>query len=563
MPSDRLIVLILGGYGTFGGRLAELLAAEPSLRLIIAGRSTEKAAAFCRGLAKGGADAVPVALDRDTNVKARLEEINPDLVVDAAGPFQTYGENPHRLVTACLALGIDYLDLADDSYFVEGIRQFNSDAARRGIFILSGVSTCPVLTAAVVAELTRDFTATDSVTAGIAPSPYAGVGLNVIRAISGYAGKPVTLIRDGTHAVGYALTETLRYTIAPPGRVPLRNTLFSLVDVPDLKVLPEAFPGLGSIWVGAGPVPELLHRDLIVLARMVRFHLLPSLSPLARLFHGVINIFRWGEHRGGMFVAVTGRLGTEPVERSWHLVAEGDDGPYIPSMASAAIIRHCLAGRRPRPGARPATRELTLSDYDPFFASRAIFTGVREKRATHANLPLYRRILGNAFEMLPEPIRAMHDVTADMTARGIAEIERGRSLPARIAAQLFGFPKAGKDVPVEVRFRIAGGRETWERVFAGRAFSSVQSEGTGRFDGLLAERFGPLSFGLALVVDDRKLWLVVRRWTFLGIPLPLALAPRSRAHESAEGGRFHFHVEIALPLIGLIVRYRGWLVPDG
>src|SRR5690242_2489778 len=40
-------VLILGGYGTFGGRLAQLLADEARLTLIIAGRSRAKAQAFC------------------------------------------------------------------------------------------------------------------------------------------------------------------------------------------------------------------------------------------------------------------------------------------------------------------------------------------------------------------------------------------------------------------------------------------------------------------------------------------------------------------------------------
>src|SRR5262249_10042102 len=43
-------VLILGGYGTFGGRLAELLADEPRLTLIIAGRSRTRAEAFCATL---------------------------------------------------------------------------------------------------------------------------------------------------------------------------------------------------------------------------------------------------------------------------------------------------------------------------------------------------------------------------------------------------------------------------------------------------------------------------------------------------------------------------------
>jgi len=31
--------------------------------------------------------------------------------------------------------------------------------------------------------------------------------------------------------------------------------------------------------------------------------------------------------------------------------------------------------------------------------------------------------------------------------------------------------------------------------------------------------------------------------------------------KGADGGRFNFHVEIGLPLIGRIVRYRGWLMP--
>jgi hypothetical protein len=52
----------------------------------------------------------------------------------------------------------------------------------------------------------------------IAPSPYANVGINVIRAIASYAGKPVAMIRDGRKAKGYALIDSWRYTIAPPGQ---------------------------------------------------------------------------------------------------------------------------------------------------------------------------------------------------------------------------------------------------------------------------------------------------------------------------------------------------------
>ena len=336
-------ILILGGYGTFGGRLAHLLAREERLTLFLAGRSIQKAKKFSDGL-PSGAQKVPVFFDRNANVEAQIREIRPDLVVDAMGPFQVYGEDPYRVVKACIANGVDYMDLADGSDFVKGIHQFDQGAKEKNIHILSGVSSFPVLTAAVVRKLSHDMTCVTTIKGGIAPSPYAGVGLNVIRAIASYAGKPVSMVRNGKPATGYALTETMRYTICPPGHLPLKNTLFSLVDVPDLKVLPELWPELDSIWLGAGPVPEVLHRILMGLSWLVRLKILPSLLPFASLFHYVTNTLRWGEHRGGMFVSVEGTdQRGKRIERSWHLLAEGGDGPFIPSMAVQALILQSLA----------------------------------------------------------------------------------------------------------------------------------------------------------------------------------------------------------------------------
>ncbi|WP_342238078.1 DUF4166 domain-containing protein [Inquilinus sp. OTU3971] len=558
----RLRILILGGYGTFGGRLAMLLAGEPRLTLLIAGRSQAKAEAFCRTLG-GAAETAPLAFDRDGDA-AQIAAAGADIVVDATGPFQAYGDAPYRVVEACIAAGADYLDLADGADFVAGIGRFDEAAKARGVAVLSGVSSFPVLTAAVVRHLARGLAPVDSIEGGIAPSPYAGVGLNVIRAIASYAGREVRLTRDGAAATGRALVETRRWTIAPPGRLPLRSTRFSLVDVPDLRLLPALWPGLRGIWIGAGPVPAILHRGLNALARLVRIGLIPTLRPLAPLFHAAINRLRWGEHRGGMIVIVRGRnAAREQVERSWHMLAEGDDGPLIPSMAAAAVILRRLQGQRPAPGARAATEALELADYQPLFAGRAIVHGCREVSAATAGQPLYRRALGEAWAELPEPVRAMHDLSDDRRVAGRAEVERGTGLMARLVAPLIGFPKAGRDVPVEVTFRIRDGVETWRRRFAGRAFASTQRAGRGRSEGLLEERFGPVRVGLALVLEGDRLRLVVRRWSLLGLPMPPALAPGGEAWETAADGRFRFHVEIRHPWTGLIVRYRGWLAPEG
>lgn len=371
-------VLVVGGYGVFGGRLARLLADEPRLTLLLAGRSEAKARALCEAL-ESRSTLVPWRFDRDGDLDAQLAAAAPDLVVDASGPFQAYGERPWKLVEACIARGLPYLDLADGSDFVAGVSAFDGAAKARDIFVLSGTSTCPALTAAAVRRLTQGWRAVHTIAAGIAPTPWAGLGMSVMQAIAGYAGKPVALIRDGKAGTGTGLVETRRFSVAPPGVRPLRSSHFSLVDTPDLRVLPPLWPEVRDVWMGAGPTPEILHRALNGMAWLVKVGVLPSLLPFATLFHGVMNRLRWGEHRGGMFVAVSGEDGEgRAVARSWHLIAEGNDGPFIPSMAAEALIRRLLDGRRPSPGARPCTGDLELEDFERAFATKAILTGVRE-----------------------------------------------------------------------------------------------------------------------------------------------------------------------------------------
>jgi hypothetical protein len=173
--------------------------------------------------------------------------------------------------------------------------------------------------------------------------------------------------------------------------------------------------------------------------------------------------------------------------------------------------------------------------------------------------PLYRRILGEAWDFLPTPLQVMHDGTGERIAAGVAVVERGSGWLARMAAFALGLPLAGRDIPVVVSFQARQGCEYWQRDFAGRTFSTLQEQGRGRFERLLYERFGPIDVGMELLCQSERLRFVVRRWSVCGIPLPLA--PHGDSYQFVEAGRFHFHVEIAHPFTGLIVRYRGWLVP--
>jgi len=554
-------ILIIGGYGTFGGRLAELLSEVEALTLLIAGRSEAKARNFI-GKLPSGAKKLPLTFDRDADVDEQIGALKPDLVVDATGPFQLYGDDPYRVVKACIKHDAHYMDLADGVQFVNGIGQFDAEARARNLFVLSGVSTFPVLSSAAIRRLARGMDKVTDIKGGIAPSPYAGVGLNVLRAIAGYAGKPVEIIRDGHRTKSYALTDSFDYTIAPPAHLPLRSRCFSLMDVPDITVLPKHWPDLNSMWMGAAPEPAIFHSVFRWLAWLVRLRLLPTLSPLAPLFHFVSRTFRWGEHRGGMFVSVLGKQANGAmIERSWHLVAEGDNGPYIPSMAIEGIVRRSLQGIKPRAGARACVDDLDLVDYEALLKTRDIHTGIRENTEETASHCLYQKTLGDRWHLLPKELRELHGRTGDLSASGEARVERGKGFVPALVATLFGFPKPAEKIPVTVSFESHGNIEHWQRTFGNKSFGSTQARGS--TTGLLSERFGPFAFDLALVIRDEKLMFIVRDWHFLGMRMPRALAPCGNSFEFSEAGRFNFHVEVAHPLIGLIVRYRGWLVPAG
>jgi hypothetical protein len=549
-------VLILGGYGVFGGRLVALLSDLSDLEMVICGRNLDQATTFCAGY-KGVATVRPLKLDRKDIVDGLRAE-QPDLVVDASGPFQSYGSNSYGVIRACIAAGIHYLDFADAADFVFGVSQFDDEARKAGIFLLSGVSSFPVLTAAVLRVMAKTMDIT-SVKGGIAPSPYAGIGLNVMRAVLGYAGSPVKLQREGLQTNAVGLAESMRFTIAVPGKLPLKNIHFSLVDVPDLQVIPPEHPTLRDIWMGAGPVPEILHRVLNSLAKARARFSLPSLVPLSRLFYTVLNLMKFGEHRGGMFVLAHGLKDGRHVEQSWHLLAEGDDGPFIPSMAIEAIIRKLLAGELPESGARPGTHALELSDYDALFRGRSIYSDFRDEVIA---IPIYQQLLGSIFEALPVQVQALHGANEERRWVGTADVQRGSGYLAKIIGWIIGFPKAGLHVPVSVTFSPEKNGERWTRIFAGKTFSSFQKRGTEKNDYLLVESFGILSVALALVLEGDQLVLVPRRWSCLGISLPKILLPGGRSFETEKDGKFCFDVEISAPMVGLIVAYKGALKPE-
>jgi hypothetical protein len=159
-------------------------------------------------------------------------------------------------------------------------------------------------------------------------------------------------------------------------------------------------------------------------------------------------------------------------------------------------------------------------------------------------------------DAMPGMVAALHADQPRTLGRGIAQVERGRGLVARLLALVIGFPPTGLAMPLDIEIVRSDREERWTRRFAGQGFTSRLT----RRDGRVVEHFGLLAFAFDLEPVPRGHRMLLRRWWCGPVPLPPGLAPRIAATETDENGRFGFDVRIALPLFGLLIAYRGSLV---
>ncbi len=550
-----LPVAVIGGYGSFGSYLARLLGRIPGVRLTIAGRHPERAKSLIAELAAQSdmpVRAVAFDIARPGDL-AGLAAQGVRVVVDAAGPYQ---DADYRLAEACIAHGIHYIDLADSHRFVAGIGALDAIARAKGVAVISGASTVPALSGAVIDDVSRDMTSLRRVKIGISPGNRAPRGLSLVRAILMQAGNKLPALRDGAwiSVPGWGALHRAEIRV---GDRSLGPRWLSFCDAPDLVLLPKRFPSLKTVEFHAGVELSILHLGLWTLSWLARWKLVRSLGPLARPLRWMAEWFHGlGSDRGGMLVEIDGIDNEGAVlSRRWDLIAEDGCGPTIPATAAAALIARMARGETLPAGAYPCLGVLRLREILDIVAHLPIFTGVSEQTA-----PLFKRAMGTMFETLPRPIRDLHDRAICTSASGTCDIDRGASPAARLIARLFHLPPGGRDLPVSVAMIARDGRETWTRNFAGNRMRSVLRE-AGREDHVI-ERFGPIDFLIHLRWDGARLNYDIVGGRCCGISLPRFLLPKSDTLETVENGLFVFDVRIALPLVGLLVHYRGRLWPD-
>ncbi len=349
-------VLIIGGYGNFGSVISKTLAKESNIQIIVAGRSLQKAQAFIQALeSKNTAEAR--FIDINTNIASALEDIKPNILIHTSGPFQ--GQS-YVVANACIKAGIHYIDLADGRSFVEGIGSLIALAKAKNVLVISGASSVPCLTSALVDYYQNAFQSLDSLDYGITTAQKTARGLATTAAILGYTGKHFQTIVGGiqTKIYGWQGLRARKYNN-------LGWRLLGNCDVPDLALFPKRYPSLKNIRFYAGLEIPLIHMTLWGLSWMVRLGLIQHLEKYASLLLRLSFMFDWlGSSNSAFHLSLSGK-DFQGLDKNitFELIAKSGDGPNIPCMPAIIIAKKLATDEVQQRGAFPCIGFITRDEY--------------------------------------------------------------------------------------------------------------------------------------------------------------------------------------------------------
>jgi saccharopine dehydrogenase-like NADP-dependent oxidoreductase len=361
--------VVIGGYGNFGARICRALTDNPDVQLIAAGRNPDSA--------RFGSRVESARLDLESpDFVSDLEALSPALVIHCAGPFQ--GQD-YRVAQAAISAGAHYIDLADGREFVAKFAgRFHSVAHAKELLMVSGASTVPALSSAVVDELRERFLQVEEIRMAIAPGQRAPRGKATIAAVFSYAGKPFKWLHNGAWCDAWGWQELTRMRFAGLG-----ERWAAACDVPDLVLFPQRYPGVKTVEFRAALELGIQQFAIWAVAALRRVGLPLAIERAAGPLDRAASLLDgFGSDRGGMLVSLTGTRSDGTRGRvEWHLTAEANHGPEIPCMAAILLAGKLARGEIAERGAFPCMGFLRLTEFVPQFARWGIATAVEESAA--------------------------------------------------------------------------------------------------------------------------------------------------------------------------------------
>lgn len=348
-------VMILGGYGHFGVKIAEALIRD-NIPIIIVGRNQDKLTNTINHLKQKypTANITGSCFDIYKNLDERLKELKPFIVIHTSGPFQN---QDYTIPKICIENHAHYLDIADAREYVRDISTLNDLAMRNNVSVISGASSVPGLTSAVIDEYKSTFSELDHLKFGISSGQQTPGGVATTHAILSYTGKKIPTYKG---AKGKVIGWQGLHRVELPG---CGKRWQSNCSIPDLDLFPEYYD-LKSIEFSGGVESSFLHLSLWCMSWLVRWGMPIRLGKYSNLFYRVAKSFdRFGSDAGGLYIFLSGKdLQGKPKNIKWFIIARKNHGLYIPTIPAIVLAKKIFHGEYSTVGAKPCVGLVSLKE---------------------------------------------------------------------------------------------------------------------------------------------------------------------------------------------------------
>lgn len=340
--------MILGGYGNTGRLLADYLLQETEVRLVIAGRSIEKA----RGMAAHlnlkfpGQRVTGLSIDASDQAGLRAAFSQVDMVVVAASTSAFV----RQVATAALDARVDYLDVQYSTHKMAVLQAMAPRIEAAGCCFITDGGFHPGLPAALIRYIAPYFDRLESARVGsVIKLDWSGLNLGqatLVEFISEFMDFQMLAFCDGRWQQT-GLVSMLKPVTMDFGREFGRQYTVPMF-LEEMRAIPKLVLGLretGFYVGGFNWFTDWIVSPLLMLVKVVPDR---SLRPLARLFRWSLNTFSRPPY--GTMLKVEARGKEDGQAKAINLTLYHPDGYVFTAVPVVATLLQLLDGSARKPG---------------------------------------------------------------------------------------------------------------------------------------------------------------------------------------------------------------------
>jgi saccharopine dehydrogenase-like NADP-dependent oxidoreductase len=351
-------VLVLGGQGRIGSRVAQDIASHTDGEVIVTGRQQKRH--FLEDSIRF------LAVDLEDGEGLRKAVKNCDLVVHCAGPFH-YRDG--RVLKVCIEEGVNYIDVSDHCSFYKKVIGYRDQTIKAGVTAILNTGIFPGISNSMVRQGMEKLDEAQKIHLSYVVGGSGGAGLTVMRTtFLGLRGTFEAWIEGKWQQISpYTEREVIEFP-QPYGKIGVY-----WFDVPEAYTFVESFP-LQTVITKFGSFPDFYNHLTWITA-----HVFPSAwiesSRGIEFFSRVSYIMTLITDKfSGIGVAmhsqITGKKEGKPAQVCSTMVHENT--ALAAGCGTGSIAQFLLEGRLHKPGIYPVEQVLPTDLFEEAMKSRGI-----------------------------------------------------------------------------------------------------------------------------------------------------------------------------------------------